>query len=116
MKVDTASRLHRLDAERDAQVRLAGDGRTRGILPAQYHDADGRIFYRDHPRHGEGLEILKRSVPQGSEVFVYASWTGRWRMCRAGECGKRACITLSAPGRGWRCRIRGICALRSMRS
>jgi hypothetical protein len=31
--VDAASGLHRLDTERDAEMRLAGAGRTRGILP-----------------------------------------------------------------------------------
>jgi hypothetical protein len=37
---------------------------------AQYHDADGRIFYRYHPRHGQSVEILKRQRFAGSEVFV----------------------------------------------
>jgi hypothetical protein len=32
-EVDAASGLHRLDAERDPEVRLAGAGRTRAILP-----------------------------------------------------------------------------------
>ena len=37
---------------------------------AQYHDADGRIFYRYHPRHGQSVEILKRQRFAGTEVFV----------------------------------------------
>jgi hypothetical protein len=37
---------------------------------AQYHDADGRIFYRYHPRHGQVVEILKRQHFAGSEVLV----------------------------------------------
>ena len=37
---------------------------------AQYHDADGRIFYRYHPRHGRSVEILKRQRFGGLEVFV----------------------------------------------
>ena len=37
---------------------------------AQYHDVDGRIFYRYHPRHGQNVEILKRQRFAGSEVFV----------------------------------------------
>ena len=37
---------------------------------AQYHDVDGRIFYRYHPRHGQSVEILKRQRFAGTEVFV----------------------------------------------
>ena len=37
---------------------------------AQYHDADGRIFYRYHPRHGQSVEILKRQRFAGTEVFI----------------------------------------------
>ena len=37
---------------------------------AQYHAAEGRIFYRYHPRHGQSVEILKRQRFAGTEVFV----------------------------------------------
>ncbi len=37
---------------------------------AQYHDVDGRIFYRYHPRHGQSVVILKRQRFAGTEVFV----------------------------------------------
>jgi hypothetical protein len=43
---------------------------------AQYHDADGRIFYPHHPRHGQSVEILKRQRFAGSEVFVVRQLDG----------------------------------------
>ena len=39
---------------------------------ARYHEYDGRIYYRYHPRHGQTVAILKqqRTRFEGLDVFV----------------------------------------------
>ncbi len=56
---------------------------------AGYQKAEGRIFYRFHPRHGLSVSIEGRNRHQGAEVFVIRqpdgifAWVPCWMMSAA---------------------------------